>query len=250
MNMMSEVSMILGAVLVLLSMVCLFSEKAGAEPPEAAELKKMVSNIHWLGHDCFRIDGDGVVIYLDPYRLKGGPKADLILITHDHSDHASPEDVARIQKEDTVIIAIAAAAEKLSGQIKVVQPGDELTVQNVRIRTVPAYNINKFRSPGVHFHPKEAGHVGYIVTVNGVEIYHSGDADFIPEMKGLRPDVALLPVSGIYVMTAEEAVEAAAAIQPKVAVPMHVGEGIGALSDAQRFKDKASVPVILLSIEK
>lgn len=124
------------------------------------------------------------------------------------------------------------------------------TVQNVRIRTVPAYNINKFRSPGVHFHPKAAGHVGYVITVNGVKIYHSGDADFIPEMKGLRPDVALLPVSGIYVMTAEEAVEAAAAIQPKVAVPMHVGEGIGALSDAQRFKEKASVPVIILPIEK
>ena len=179
----------------------------------AAELKKMTTNIHWLGHDSFRIDGEGVVIYLDPYKLKEGPKADLILITHEHQDHASPADVSRIQKPDTVIVTIAKAAEKLSGEIKTVKPGDELTVK-------------------------------------GVRIYHTGDSDFIPEMKRLAPDVALLPVSGIYVMTAEEAVEAAAAIQPKVALPMHVGEGIGSLADAQRFKEKAAVPVIVLSIEK
>ena len=173
----------------------------------------MTTNIHWLGHDSFRIDGEGVVIYLDPYKLKEGPKADLILITHEHQDHASPADVSRIQKPDTVIVTIAKAAEKLSGEIKTVKPGDELTVK-------------------------------------GVRIYHTGDSDFIPEMKRLAPDVALLPVSGIYVMTAEEAVEAAAAIQPKVALPMHVGEGIGSLADAQRFKEKAAVPVIVLSIEK
>jgi len=253
MSMISWFPLRLEGILTLLSIFCLFSDQAGAVPPngaDEAELKKMISNIHWLGHDSFRIDGEGAVIYLDPYRLKEGPKADLILITHEHSDHASPEDVAKIQKEDTIIVTIATAAEKLSGQIKVVKPGDALTVKGVGIKTVPAYNINKFRSPGVHFHPKAAGHVGYVITVKGITIYHSGDADFIPEMKGLKPDVALLPVSGIYVMTAEEAVEAAAAIQPKVVVPMHVGEGIGAMSDAQRFMEKAPVPVIILPIEK
>ena len=100
------------------------------------------------------------------------------------------------------------------------------------------------------FHPKDAGHVGYLITVRGVAIYHPGDTDFIPEMKGLKPDVALLPVSGTYVMTAEEAAEAAAAIQPKVAIPMHIGEGIGSLADASRFKEKATVSVIVLPIEK
>jgi L-ascorbate metabolism protein UlaG (beta-lactamase superfamily) len=239
--------------LVLLLILCVFSGRAQAAPPkgeEVVELKKMISNIHWLGHDSFRIDGDGVVIYLDPYRLKEGPKADLILITHDHGDHASPEDVGKIQKEDTVIVTIAKTAEKLSGRIEIVKPGDELTVKGIEIQTLPAYNINKFRSPGVPFHPKEAGHVGYVITIKGVRIYHTGDSDFIPEMEGLSPDVALLPVSGIYVMTAEEAVEAAAAIRPKVAVPMHVGEGIGSLFDAQRFMENASVPVIILPIEK
>lgn len=144
----------------------------------------------------------------------------------------------------------AKAAEKLTGQIKTVKPGDEMTVKGVAVRTVPAYNVNKFRSPGVPFHPKEVGNVGFIITVKGVRIYHPGDSYFIPEMKGLAPDVALLPVSGIYVMTAEEAVEAAAAIRPKVAIPMHVGEHIGSLADAQRFKVKAAVPVIVLPIEK
>lgn len=231
----------------------LLSEPAQAAEPkgaEEAELKKMIAGIHWLGHDSFRIDGDGVVIYLDPYRLKEGPKADLILITHDHRDHASPEDVSKIQKEDTIIVTVAKAAKKLSGQIKTVKPDDELTVKGVGIKTVPAYNVNKFRSPGVPFHPKASGYVGYIITVKGIRIYHTGDTDIIPEMKGLAPDVALLPVSGIYVMTAEEAVEAAASIQPRVVVPMHVGEGIGSLSDAQRFKEMTTVPVIILPIEK
>ena len=89
--------------------------------------------------------------------------------------------------------------------------------------------------------------MGYVITVKGVRIYHTGDSDSIPEMEGLAPDVALLPVSGIYVMTA---VEAAAAIQTKVAIPMHVGEGIGSLADVQRFMEKATVPVIVLPIEK
>jgi L-ascorbate metabolism protein UlaG (beta-lactamase superfamily) len=217
---------------------------------EVQNMDTLTANIHWLGHDSFRIDGEGAVIYIDPYRLKDGPRADLILITHDHSDHASMADVALIQKQDTVIVTIKTAAEKLSGNIRTVQPGEELTVKGIGIKTVPAYNLTKFRSPGVPFHPKDAGHVGYLITVKGVTIYHTGDSDFIPEMTGLKPDVALLPVSGTYVMTAEEAVAAAAAIQPKVAIPMHVGEGIGSLVDAERFRDKATVPVVVKPIEK
>jgi L-ascorbate metabolism protein UlaG (beta-lactamase superfamily) len=216
-----------------------------------ADLKRLVSNLHWLGHDSFRIDAEGLVIYLDPFQLKaGGPKADLILITHEHRDHCSPEDVAKIQKADTVIVTIAKAAEKLSGQIKTVKPGDELTVKNIPIKAIPAYNVNKFRSPGVPFHPKESGHMGYLLTVKGVRIYHAGDTDFIPEMQGLAPDVALLPVSGIYVMTAEEAAQAALAIQPKVAVPMHVGGPVGVITDADRFREKTKVPVMILPLEK
>ncbi len=214
------------------------------------EVKQMVSNIHWLGHSSFRIEGNGLVIYVDPWKLEDGPKADLILITHDHRDHCSPVDVAQVQKEDSAIVTVAAAAAKLSGQIEVVKPGDELIVKGVPMSTVPAYNINKFRSPGVPFHPQEAGYVGFVFSLEGRRIYHAGDTDFIPEMESLDVDIVLLPVSGTYVMTADEAAEAVAAIKPQIAIPMHISRGIGSLTDAEYFKEKASIPVEILPIEK
>ena len=213
-------------------------------------VENILKNIHWLGHDSFRIEGDELIIYIDPYKLSGGPGADLILITHDHSDHCSPEDVARIQKEDSIFVTIAAAAARLSGNVEVVEPGDELTVKGVPIQAVPAYNTNKFRSPGIPFHPRQSGHVGFILTVDGQRIYHAGDTDCIPEMESIDADIALLPVSGTYTMTADEAVEAAALIKPGVAVPMHVGGGIGSLEYAEFFKEKAQVPVEVLPLEK
>jgi len=235
----------LSALLVLLLAISL--------PPQVTgqmNVKQMVSNIHWLGHDSFRIKGDGLVIYIDPWQIEDGPKADLILITHDHRDHCSPADVAKVQKEDSVIVTVAAAAAKLSGQIQVVKPGDELRVKGIPISAVPAYNVNKFRSPGVPFHPRESGYVGFVVTVEGQRIYHAGDTDCIPEMGSINADIALLPVSGTYVMTADEAVEAAAIIKPQIAIPMHIGRGIGSLADAERFKEKASVPVEILPMKK
>lgn len=235
----------LSALLVLLLAISL--------PPQVTgqmDVKQMVSNIHWLGHDSFRIKGDGLVIYIDPWQIEDGPKADLILITHDHRDHCSPADVAKVQKEDSVIVTVAAAAAKLSGQIQVVKPGDELRVKGIPISAVPAYNVNKFRSPGVPFHPRESGYVGFVVTVEGQRIYHAGDTDCIPEMGSINADIALLPVSGTYVMTADEAVEAAAIIKSQIAIPMHIGRGIGSLADAERFKEKASVPVEILPMKK
>lgn len=232
---------------------CSWGEDLSSSGPEneKTEVAKMIENIHWLGHDSFRIEGDGQVIYIDPYQLQGEPpKGDLILITHDHHDHCSPDDIAMVRKEGSVVVTIAAAASKLPEPVRVVGPGDSLTVNGIAIQAVPAYNVNKFRSPGNPFHPKEAKHVGYVVEVEGRRIYHTGDSDVIPEMESVETEVALLPVSGTYVMTAEEAVEAAALIQPKVAIPMHVGAGIGELGDAERFKEQASVPVEVLPLEK
>ncbi len=200
----------------------------------------MVENIHWLGHDSFRLEGEATV-YIDPWKLPpDSPKADIILITHDHYDHCSPEDVARIQKPDTVIVTIPAAAKKLKGEVKTVKPGDKITVKGVEIEAVPAYNTDK------PFHPRGAGHVGFIVTLGGKRIYHAGDTDFIPEMKNLKVDIALLPVSGTYVMTAEEAARAADAIKPEVAIPMHYGEIVGSERDAERFRELTSVNVVIL----
>lgn len=211
----------------------------------------LISAIHWLGHDSFYIQSGDQTIYIDPWQLPDNiPMADIILVTHDHGDHCSPEDIKKIQRKDSVIVTIPAASEKLSGQIEIVKPGDHITIKDVPIKAVPAYNTNKFRSPGVPFHPQQAAHVGFIVTVAGRRIYHTGDTDFIPEMKDLHVDIALLPVSGTYVMTAEEAIEAAAAIRPQIAIPMHIGRSIGSLGDAQVFKSGSPVPVEILPLTK
>jgi L-ascorbate metabolism protein UlaG (beta-lactamase superfamily) len=212
----------------------------------ATEVKEMLENIHWLGHDSFRIDGK-TTIYLDPWNLRvGAPKADLILITHDHHDHCSPDDVAKISREGTVVVTIAAAARQLKGEVRAVKAGDSLTVDDISIEVVPAYNVNK------HFHPQSAGHVGFILTVADKRIYHAGDTDVIPEMDSIQADIALLPVSGKYVMTADEAVQAAQKINPQVAIPMHYGAGVaGSIKDAKRFRDllQGKVKVVILPQE-
>ncbi len=185
--------------------------------------------LHWLGHDAFRIDGPPTV-YIDPYQLgEGLPPADVILITHDHFDHLSLPDFAKVHVDGTTVVAPKEVAAKLREPVRTIAPGETVTVKGVAVRAVPAYNTNKT------FHPKGDGKVGFLITLGGATYYHAGDTDLIPEMTGLAPDVALLPVSGTYVMTADEAADAARAIRPKVAVPMHYGAIVGSDGDARRF---------------
>ncbi len=203
-------------------------------------------DIFWLGHDTFRISGEKVV-YIDPYKLSVSDKADIILITHEHFDHCVPEDVAKISTPQTEIVAPAECGARLKGRtVHTVKPGDKITAKGVAVEAVPAYNINKFRSPGQPFHPKADGKVGYIVTVGGRRVYHAGDTDNIPEMANISCDLALLPVSGTYFMTAEEAAQAANTIKPAIAIPMHYGAIVGGESDADRFKKLCQVPVTIL----
>jgi L-ascorbate metabolism protein UlaG (beta-lactamase superfamily) len=224
---------------------------AGEGSSLPADVARVADSIHWLGHDAMRIDTDDTVIYIDPWQLGHQPrKADLVLITHDHRDHCSPEDVEAVWQDGAEIVTVAAAAEKLTGKkIHVVAPGDEVTVKGIAVEAVPSYNVNKFRSPGVPYHPKESGYVGFVITVGGVRIYHAGDTDVIEEMKDIRADIALVPVSGKYVMTAEEAVEAVRVLRPKLAIPMHVGRGIGSMEDARRFQELSPVPARVLPME-
>ncbi|MFH1034489.1 MAG: MBL fold metallo-hydrolase [Pseudomonadota bacterium] len=196
---------------------------------DQSAIDRVLKSLHWLGHDCFRLDSSAGSIYFDPYELQGGPTAALILSSHDHFDHCVPEDIAKIKGPGTIIVSEAQCAKKLGAGVKVMKPGDRLELAGVEIKAVPAYNTDK------DFHPKANAWLGFVVTVDGVSIYHAGDTDHIPEMAGLDVDIALLPVSGTYVMTAEQAVQAALAIKPRLAIPMHYGAIVGDLSDAQRF---------------
>ncbi len=213
--------------------------------------------IRWLGHDGFRIEGSKLIA-IDPYnvKVKSGDKADLLFITHEHFDHCSERDYSKISDSHTVGIAPRIAETCLNLERKVVvEPGKEYKVGGVKFRTIPAYNINKFRAPGVVFHPKEDGRVGYVIEINGVKIYHAGDTDKIPEMKDLEVDIAMVPVSGTYVMTAEEAAEAIKEMKSvKVAIPMHWGEIVGSKRDAERFAElvkqyRPEVEVVILERE-
>lgn len=204
-------------------------------------IEEVFKKISWLGHDGILYQGEKN-LYIDPYEIGGGPPADLILISHDHFDHCSLDDVKKIQTKDTIIVTEADSAKKLSGKIEIIKPGEHKTYYGITIEAVPSYNTNK------DFHPQAKGWLGFIITINGVRLYHPGDTDFIPEMKTMRVDIAFLPVSGTYVMTAKEAVEAAKVLKPQMAIPLHYGAIVGTEEDAREFEAllKGSVEVRIL----
>jgi len=195
--------------------------------------------IVWLGHASFKIARQGKVVYIDPWRIAGEPQdADVVLLTHPHFDHLSLEDLDKVAKADTVFVGPADCLTDLAGDRRTVRPGDRLELGEITVEAVPAYNTNKA------YHPQDKRWVGFIVALGGTRIYHAGDTDVIPEMRDFHVDVALLPVSGTYVMTAEEAATAAAILDPKLAVPMHYGTIVGSEEDARRFKARCDpIPV-------
>lgn len=198
--------------------------------------------IVWLGHAGFSIRALGLTVYIDPYRTAGGPPADVILVTHDHYDHFSREDIERVLGDRTQVVAPATVAEQVRGPVVSIAPGESVEVGRLAVTAVAAYNTNKVDSNGNLYHPPDSGGVGYVLNVEGRKIYHSGDTDVIPEMdQAAGADVALLPVSGTYVMTPVEAAEAARRIAPALAVPMHWGTIVGSKADAEEFAKRASV---------
>jgi L-ascorbate metabolism protein UlaG (beta-lactamase superfamily) len=204
-----------------------------------------------LIHAAFKIKSDKV-IYIDPFNLPGDQeKGDLVFITHEHFDHFSIDDLRKICDEKTTIVASALCKDGLKDltykEVKYAQPNQEFEIEGIKIETIPAYNINKFREPGKVFHPKDEPRVGYALEIDGVRIYHAGDTDNIEEMKNLKNiDIALLPVSGTYVMTAEEAASAVEVINPKIAIPMHYGAIVGSIEDAKRFKEISKIQVEII----
>ena len=197
--------------------------------------------IRWHGHDTFSVESD-VRIFFDPYKLSKQSEADLILISHDHFDHLSLEDLQKISTTKTTIVAAKECVNKITGiafkEKMGIAPGEEKTVNGIRIRAISAYNIDKINHDTKKpFHPKEDNKIGFLVNINGTVIYHTGDSDLIPEMSNLRPDILLIPVSGTYVMTNKEAAKATEIIKPKIAIPMHYGTIVGTERDATEFKN-------------
>ena len=182
-----------------------------------------------IKHASIEINYDGKEIDVDPVSgmqpktdYRKFPKADLILITHDHTDHLDPKAISELSKPGTVIIANLASAKKIMGKSTVMKNGDHLSLgSDIQIDAVPAYNI----TPGhLQFHPKGCGN-GYILTLDGLRIYISGDTEDIPEMKELKNiDIAFLPVNQPFTMTPEQAAKVAKMIHPKVLFPYHYSE--------------------------
>ena len=201
----------------------------------------MIKNIELIAQSAIRIKSqDNKVIYFDPFKLgvNYNNDADLIYITHSHFDHFSPEDILKIKKEETKIIA----PEDLRGEIEkigfdernvlLVKPNNDYNIENIEFSTIPAYNINK------DFHKKEFNWVGYIVNIDGERVYVAGDTDNTEEARNVKCDIACIPIGGTYTMTYEEAADLINTIRPKVAIPTHYKTIVGTVQDAQKFKEK------------
>ena len=189
--------------------------------------------ISCFGHDTCLISNGKINIYTDPYVIpKDAPKADIILISHDHYDHLSLEKIDQVKKDNVVFVTNEVCCMRLEGNIKSVGINETIEVNGVKITGVEAYTI------GNDFHPKGKG-IGFVIELDGKRIYFSGDTDLIPEMKELgKIDLAFLPISGTYVMTLDEAVEAVKTIKPEIAVPIHYNVLDDSEADPEEFKKK------------
>lgn len=200
--------------------------------------------IIWTGHAGFKITYESKKIYIDPYKLskehENVSDADIVLITHNHFDHLSIEDLKNIVSETTVIVSAQECLSQLKSlNVKEsigIDPRNSVKLNDLKIETVHAYNVDK------EFHPKNDKKIGFIVEFGNDRLYHIGDSDIIPEMKDTNSTIALVPVSGTYVMTAEEASKAInELINPKIAIPMHYGTIVGNKEDAIRFSELVTV---------
>lgn len=174
----------------------------------------------------------GIIIYIDPFRINEEKHdADLILITHDHYDHYSPEDIKKVIKKDTIIVAPKTINELNNKEnITFVEPNQTYNINGYKIDTIPAYNISK------HLHPKENNWIGYIIEIDGLKYYVAGDTDITPENRQIKCDVALIPIGGTYTMDYKEASELINIIKPKIAIPTHYGSIVGDITDGEKFK--------------
>ena len=204
----------------------------------------MLENVKVLAHSAIRITGEKT-IYFDPFHLtEETHDAELIFVTHDHYDHLSPEDIARIAKADTLFVLPATCRESAlekglpEEQLVTMEPGEKKTVGGLDVEAVPAYNVMKL------FHTKGKKWLGYVVTLDGTRYYVAGDTDNNEDVRKVACDVALVPVGGTYTMTAKEAAALVNTIRPKAAVPTHYADIVGSEKDAKRFAGELDPAIV------
>lgn len=183
--------------------------------------------IIFIGHGSLMMSFAGNIIHIDPYSELADyskmPRADLIIMTHEHHDHLDPVALEAVRTENTKVVLTAICAESVGGGI-VMQNGDVQTIDGLKIEAVPAYNLVHMRSEGVPFHPKGAGN-GYVISFGDKRVYVAGDTENIPEMNDLKNiDCAFLPMNLPYTMTPEMAADAARVFKPKILYPYHFGD--------------------------
>jgi L-ascorbate metabolism protein UlaG (beta-lactamase superfamily) len=180
----------------------------------------------FVGHGTIMMSINGEVIHVDPVSQMADyakmPKADLILITHEHSDHFDLKAIGLVKTSKTKIVVTENVAKQISGAI-VMKNGDVKNIETFRLEAVPAYNLVHMRAPGVPFHPQGAGN-GYIITFGDKRVYIAGDTENTPEMKNLKNiDIAFLPMNLPYTMTPEMVADAVKVFRPKILYPYHYG---------------------------
>lgn len=195
-------------------------------------------------HSSIRIE-DEKIIYIDPFKItEESHDADIILVTHDHFDHYSPEDISKIIKDDTVLVCPQSMndSDEIGIEVKQVAVNDNIDVLGVSIETVPAYNKLK------PFHPKSKGWVGYIINSKQYgRIYIAGDTDVTSENQQVKCNIAMLPVGGTYTMNADKAASLANKICPEYAIPIHYGSIAGKPEDGEIFRKNvnSSIKVVI-----
>jgi L-ascorbate metabolism protein UlaG (beta-lactamase superfamily) len=205
----------------------------------------VLDGLTWFRQAAFRWQGEGPVVYVDPWGVTDDVPADLILITHAHFDHFQPHEIERLRKPSTKLVAPKDVAAELSGDVTAVAPGESHEVGGLKVETVPAYNVVEER---LDMHPKRNGWVGYVFEFGGRRYYHGGDTDALPELETIATDVAMVPIGGTYTMDAQEAADFVKAMGPGLAVPMHYGYVVCSPSRADVFRRLAApVPVEVLS---
>lgn len=211
-----------------------------------------LSFVKWIGHAGFLMRLDGKNVYIDPFNV-GGTRdhADVILITHPHYDHLSPEDIRLIADQSTTVFVPKDSVGKIpAGRAIGVEPGRHYSHGSLSFDTVPAYNVVENR---MHYHPKANGWVGYVLDINGTKVYHAGDTDFIKEMADIATGLALLPMGGTYVMDVDQMIEASHAVKAEKVAPMHYKALLGKEgSDAaeKRFLSRVKNGMLLKEVEE